>query len=205
MTTVTAWRIRGDVMEACSCLTACPCNFGSDPTQVPCDVVLAWRVQEGQYGDTQLGGLHLVAYARIPGNVFAGNWTMGVYLDQRASPQQAEALGAIFGGQAGGWPAALSALIARPLAPKQVPIDFQLADGDVRINVPGLLEVGTERVPNPMGETLLDPKVSGLAVPFYTGTASVRRSTRLKLTDPELSFESSGRSSLVGQFDYGGP
>jgi hypothetical protein len=205
VTTATAWRIRGDVMEACSCTVACPCNFGGDPSQVPCHAVIAWRVQDGQYGATQLGGLHLVGYVQIPGNPFAGDWTMGVYLDQRASPQQAEGLGTIFSGQAGGWPAALSALIARPLAPKQVPIDFDLADGDVRVTVPGLLEVATEHVPNPMGQPPLDTQVSGLVVPFYTGPASVRRSTRLRLTDPELSFEYAGRSSIVGQFDYSGP
>jgi hypothetical protein len=206
MTTATAWRMRGEVMEACSCTTTCPCNFGSDPTRVPCDVVIAWRIQEGHYGNTRLDGMPVVAYARIPGPVFEGNWTMGVYLDQRAIPQQVEALGTIFSGQAGGWPAAVSGLIGHPLAPKQVPIDFQIVDGDVRITVPGLLEVGTERVPNPMpGQPPLDPKVSDLAVPFYTGTASVRRSTRLKLTDPEMSFEYAARSSLVGQFDNSGP
>jgi hypothetical protein len=205
MSAATAWRIRGDVMEACSCLATCPCNFGSDPTHLPCDAVLAWRVQAGNYGSTELGGLNLVGYARIPGNVFAGNWTMGVYLDQRASPEQAQALGAIFSGQAGGWPAALSALIANPLAPKQVPIDFQLADGDVRISVPGLLEVGTERIPNAMGGPALEPTVTGLVVPFYNGPVNVRRSTTLKVTDPNLSFEHAGRSSLVGQFDYSGP
>src|SRR5207244_1512409 len=131
----------GDVMEACSCATTCPCNFGNDPSQVPCHVVFAWRVQDGQYGNTQLGGLNLVAYALIPGNAFQGNWTMGVYLDQRASPQQAEALGTIFSGQAGGWPAALSGLIANPLPPKQVQIAFDIEDGNPRIAVPGLVEV----------------------------------------------------------------
>jgi hypothetical protein len=50
MATATVWRMRGDVMEACNCTTTCPCNFGSDPTQVPCEVILAWRIQEGQYG-----------------------------------------------------------------------------------------------------------------------------------------------------------
>jgi hypothetical protein len=206
MTVATTWRIQGDVMEACSCPTTCPCNFGSAPTQLPCHAILAWRVGDGQYGTTRLNGLHLVAYLLIPGNVFDGNWTMGVYLDQQASPQQAEALGAIFSGQAGGWPAAVSGLIGHPLAPKQVPIHFEAADGDLRISVPGLLEVGTERVPNPMpGQPPLEPTVSGLVVPFYKGTVNVRRSTRLKLTDPNLSFEYSARSSLIGQFDYSGP
>ena len=73
MATQTSWRMRGDVMEACSCATTCPCNFGSDPTPLPCEVVLGWRIQEGNYGDTRLDGLSVVLYGLIPGNVFHGN------------------------------------------------------------------------------------------------------------------------------------
>jgi hypothetical protein len=206
MTTETAWRMHGDVMEACSCNTTCPCNFGSDPTQVPCEAIVGWRIQEGSYGNTRLDGLNVVFYFLIPGNAFQGGWTLGIYMDQRANQQQVEALGTIFSGQAGGWPAVLSGLFAHQLAPKQVPINFETVNGEHRITVPGLLEVGSERVPNPMPrQPPLDPKVSDLAVPFYTGTVSVRRSRILKLTDPNLSFEYSGRSSLIGQFDYSGP
>jgi hypothetical protein len=206
MATQTSWRMRGDVMEACSCATTCPCNFGSDPTPLPCEVVIGWRIQDGNYGNTRLDGLSVVLYGRIPGNVFQGNWTVGVYLDQRASQQQAQALGDIFAGNAGGWPAMLSSLIGNLLPSKQVPIQFQTVDGEHRITVPGLLEVGSERVPNPLpGQPPLDPKVSDLAVPFYTGSVSVRRSRTLRLSDPGMSFQYAGRSSLVGQFDYSGP
>ena len=104
MATQTSWRMRGDVMEACSCVTTCPCNFGSDPTPLPCEVVIGWRIQNGNYGNTRLDGLSVVLYGRIPGKVFQGNWTVGVYLDQRASQPQAQALGDIFAGNAGGWP-----------------------------------------------------------------------------------------------------
>ena len=91
----------------------------------------------------------------------------------------------------------LSALVANPLAPKQVPIQFETVDGEHRITAPGLLEVGTERVPNPLpGQPPLDPKVTDLAVPFYTGTARVRRSRTLRLMDPNMGFDHSGRSSL---------
>ena len=48
MATETAWRMRGDVMEACSCATTCPCNFGSDPIPLPCEVVIGWRIADGQ-------------------------------------------------------------------------------------------------------------------------------------------------------------
>jgi hypothetical protein len=206
MATQTSWRMRGDVMEACSCATTCPCNFGSDPTPLPCEVVIGWRIQDGNYGNTRLDGLSVVLYGRIPGNVFQGNWTVGVYLDQRASQPQAQALGDIFAGNAGGWPAMLSSLIGNLLPPKQVPIQFQTVDGEHNITIPGLLEVGSERVSSPLpGQPPLDPKVSDLAVPFYTGSVNVRRSRTLRLSDPGMSFQYAGRSSLVGQFDYTGP
>ena len=119
MATQTSWRMRGDVMEACSCATTCPCNFGSDPTPLPCEVVIGWRIQDGNYGNTRLDGLSVVLYGRIPANVFLGNWTVGVYLDQRASQPQAQALGDIFAGNAGGWPAMLSSLIGNLLPPSR--------------------------------------------------------------------------------------
>jgi len=206
MATETAWRMRGDVMEACSCATTCPCNFGSDPIPLPCEVVIGWRIADGQYGNTRLDGLNVVLYGRIPGNFFQGNLTVGVYLDQRADQEQAQALGNIFSGQAGGWPAVLGPLFGNLLAPKQVPIQFETVDGEHRITVPGLLEAGSERVPNPLsGQPPLDPKVSDLAVPFYTGAVCVRRSRTLRLTDPNMAFEYSGRSALIGSFDYSGP
>jgi len=148
----------------------------------------------------------VVLYGRIPGNAFQGNWTVGVYLDQRADQQQTQALGNIFSGQAGGWPSVLGQLIGNRFAPKQVPIQFETVDGEQRITVPGLLEAGSERVPNPLsGQPPLDSKVSDLAVPFYTGAVRVRRSRTLRLTDPNMGFEYSGRSALIGSFDYSGP
>ena len=125
----------------------------------------------------------------------------------RADQQQVEALGGLFSGQAGGWFASLSGLIGHQLAPQQVPIQFETVNGEHRVTVPGLLEVGTERIPNPLpGQPPLDIKVSDIAVAgLYAGPVHVRRSSILKLTDPNLRFEYSGRSSLIGQFEYSGP
>ena len=191
-------------MEACSCEVTCPCNFGGGPTQVPCQAILGLSIQEGNYGDTRLDNLNAVFILSFPGNPFDGDWTIGTYIDERASAEQMEALGAIFSGQAGSWFAAVSGLITNPLPAKQVPISFDKADGKARITVPGLLEVSGEKVPNPMGGEL-DTRVSDLAVPFYNGEASVRQSGVFRLTDPNLSFEYPGKSSLIGQFDYSGP
>jgi hypothetical protein len=206
MTSEAQWHIQGDVMEACSCNVTCPCNFGGDPTQLPCEAVLGLRIQQGNYGNTSLDGLNVVMYVSMPGNPFEGGWTLGAYLDQKANNEQVQALGTILSGQAGGMFAVLSGLVENPLPPKQVPINFETVGSEHRITVPGLLEVGSERIPNPMeGQPPLDTKVNDLSVPFYTGPANVRRSSVFRLSEPNLSFEHSGRSSLIGKFDYTGP
>jgi hypothetical protein len=203
----TAWRMRGDAFEACSCNVTCPCNFANDPTLGFCEVIVAWRIQEGLYGTTRLDGLPLVFYCRMPGNLWQGNWTAGFYLDQRATPEQVQALETILSGRAGGWFAGLSGLIGQRLASQQVPIQFETVNGEHRVTVPGLLEVGTERIPNPVpGQPPLDIEVSDIAVAgLYTGLVHVRRSRILKMTDPNLRFAYAGRSSLIGQFEYSGP
>ncbi len=203
---IEAWQMQGDIIEACNCVTTCPCNFGSDPTSLPCEVILGFHIDKGRYENLHLDGLNFIFFITIPGHAFDGNWTVGVYLDERGSGAQNDALGTIISGEAGGWFEIAGALIAEHLEPEQVAISYEVVDGELRMSVPGLLEVQSERVPHPMPDTPpLNPEVSGLAVPFHTGPTFVRRASAMKLTDPKMSFEHPGMSSLVGKFDYSGP
>jgi len=206
MTTATPWHMQGDILEMCSCNTVCPCNYGGDPSDLPCEAVLCLRIDQGNYGSTGLSGLNVVLYFQIPGKPFEGNWTLGVYLDQQASQTQAEAIGNILSGQAGGWFEPFSGLIGNAIPPKVVPIKFETVDGEHRVTIDGVLEAASEKIPHPMpGAGNLDTTVSGMAVPFFTGPVSVRRSSTLKLTDPDLSFEYSGKSANLARFEYSGP
>ena len=109
-----------------------------------------------------MDGLSFVLYLSIPVDFMGRNWTLGVYLDQRASQDEAQAKGTILSGEGGGMFAALGGLIGTALPPKQVPISFDTEDGEHRISVPGLLEVGSERIPNPMpGEPPLNQSQGG--------------------------------------------
>jgi hypothetical protein len=53
---------------------------------------------------------------------------MGFFIDERADEGQREALQAIFGGQAGGWPAGFAELIDEVRGIEFAPIDFEIAD-----------------------------------------------------------------------------
>jgi len=118
MNAVPQWNLAGDRFDICSCDIPCPCEFAQRPTGNHCQGVLAWHVREGQYGGVKLDGLTLVALGEFEGNLWAGEAqaVMGLYIDEKANEQQREALQAIFGGQAGGWPAGFAANIATCVA-----------------------------------------------------------------------------------------
>jgi hypothetical protein len=69
-----------------------------------------------------------------------GSWQVALYLDERASQPQAEALGAIFSGQAGGHLAALGPLIGSVAGISNAPITFQVDNGTRRLSVGNVIE-----------------------------------------------------------------
>src|SRR5919205_3984589 len=151
--TTSRWEVTGEYFENCNCDVVCPCEISpkgflqAQPDRGACDVLLVFHVNQGRYGDTDLAGGNLILAAHAPGVMAEGNWTVAVYLDARASPQQQEALGAIFGGAAGGPLAALAPLIGRNLGVKRVPIEYR-NEGKQRVaRMEGILDAAVEAVP----------------------------------------------------------
>ena len=68
----TAWMLEGDYFEGCNCDIVCPCVFLSNPDEGNCHVTCAWHIQKGNYGDTNLNNLNVVAMFNSPGNMFTG-------------------------------------------------------------------------------------------------------------------------------------
>jgi hypothetical protein len=92
--------------------------------------MFGYRITGGQYGDVGLAGLNVGAVVRFEGNIWAGecSCSLGLIVDDRATPEQMEALQAIFGGQAGGWPATFAALIGDFRGIEVAPLRIEVAD-----------------------------------------------------------------------------
>jgi hypothetical protein len=146
----TGWQISGDYFENCNCAVVCPCLISpvppltSRPTQGVCDVALAFHIDRGSYGSVALDGLNLALIAHTPGPMADGNWTAAVYVDERATDQQAAALGAIFSGSEGGPMAAFAPLIATNLGVKKVPITYQVTGKSRSAEIPGIMHMSVE-------------------------------------------------------------
>jgi hypothetical protein len=115
--------------------------------------MLAWHIREGQYGDVRLDDLNVLALGAFEGNLWAGEAKarMGLFIDEKADLRQREALQTVFGGQAGGWPAAFAANIGEVRGIEFVPIAFEVADDLAfwRAEIPGRVAGRAEALTGP--------------------------------------------------------
>lgn len=130
-----AWSLRGELALSCSCAVFCPCviSLGQHPpTEDTCQAWGAIRIDEGRLGTTELGGLNVGFMLEIPGLMARGNWTVALYVDEKASVYAVKALTKIFTGRAGGSTKLLSILVGRFLGVHQVPIVYRI-EGETRV------------------------------------------------------------------------
>jgi len=122
-----AWKLEGTYFETCSCEVVCPCTaslaLGADYDR--CRVTLVFNITKGEVEGVDVGGLALAAVADTPKVMTDGNWRLGVFIDDTASDEQAEKLGAVFGGQLGGPMAALGPLIGENLGVERARIEIR--------------------------------------------------------------------------------
>jgi hypothetical protein len=110
-TASTGYDLRGDLIEACSCMGPCPCWVGDDRDGGSCNSFTGYHIREGISRGVELSGLSLVSLVQIPGNVADGNWSEVLFVDARATDEQHDALVDAFQGRLGGPLADLAGLV----------------------------------------------------------------------------------------------
>ena len=122
-----AWNVKGTYVETCSCEVVCPCtaslSLGADYDR--CRATLVFNIVRGEVEGTDVSGLKVAAIADTPKVMSDGNWRLGVFMDASASDEQAEKLGAVFGGQLGGPMEALGPLVSENLGVERAPIEVR--------------------------------------------------------------------------------
>ena len=85
--------VSGTYFESCNCFAPCSCVCLSAPTEGDCAVLVGWHIDQGTLCDVKLDGLNAALFAHSPGHMMEGKWRVVLYLDERASAAQQEALG----------------------------------------------------------------------------------------------------------------
>jgi hypothetical protein len=99
-----AYRIAGTYVASCNCAVICPCPVDGPPTGPggECRGVLVFDVRDGNLDGTDLSGVTFALVNHFPSNLSAGNWTVGIFVDESASDEQAQAIERIISGEEGG-------------------------------------------------------------------------------------------------------
>ncbi len=105
------WKLEGHYFESCTCDLVCPCIFLAPPSKGFCEAFLGWHIEKGYMDDTDLSRLNVAAWLHAPGLLTDGGWKFALYIDDKASEDQKNALQKIYGGEAGGHPAVIASLV----------------------------------------------------------------------------------------------
>ena len=141
-----SFSVEGDYFETCQCDVSCPCVWLKPADREACDLMLAWHVTNGVKDGVDLSGMNAVMAVHSPKQMTEGGWKVALYLDDRATPEQSEALGAVFSGGAGGHLAALAPLIGEVAGVAPAAITFDRTNGSLRAEVAGVLTMSAEEV-----------------------------------------------------------
>jgi len=145
----TSWRLSGQYYETCSCDFICPCLPGGMavmPTKGSCTFAMAFQVERGAFGSVSLDNLGFIVLGLTPGAMGAGNWSVGVIADERASSEQRDAIGTIVSGSAGGPMSALSGLVGTFLGIEPARIDFRRDGWTWSVQASKLVDMSAEGV-----------------------------------------------------------
>jgi hypothetical protein len=196
-----SFRVEGDYFEVCNCDVSCNCVWLGPATQDHCDLFLAWHVSRGEKDGVDLSGLNAVMAVRTQKRMTDGGWRVALYLDDRATAEQSQALGAVFSGGAGGHLAALGPLIGEVAGVAPASITFEKSDRSLRAEVAGVLTMSSEQIVGMDGKepaVITNAPLGAVAQPVRQATAQEGRYSG------HWSAEFSGTNSFVTDFRYEG-
>ena len=199
-----AWRLEGTYFENCSCDMVCPCSTSAltMPADTErCRVVLVFHVDSGEVDGTDVSGLTVGVLADTPPLMANGNWRVGVFMDEAASQEQAEKLGAVFSGQLGGPPELLVPLIGEMLGMVRAPIEYEDDGRRHRVRIGEFAEIEiVDFVPpqTPEGEV---SKITGVFHPANS-TLTIAQATASRVSAFGLDFANTGENGHYAPFSW---
>lgn len=197
-----SYTLEGQLLEVCTCKVLCPCWIGEDPDNGTCDGTLAWKVEKGDINGVDVSGLTICVLAHIPGNILEGNWRAVVYVDDRASPEQKQALLDVWTGKLGGPIADLVQLIGEVVAVKDVPFTVEVTDGKGKLVVGDEIYAEMEPFTGATGKATTLHDTVFTTIPGSPAYVSKAPKYRAKNAELGLDIDLTGHNAIQGSFRF---
>ncbi|WP_284981781.1 DUF1326 domain-containing protein [Arthrobacter sp. efr-133-TYG-118] len=198
-----SWHVEGTYFENCNCDMVCPCSTSGLTAPADndrCNVALAFHVDTGEVNGVDVGGLTVCVVADTPALMSDGGWKLGVLMDAAASPEQAEALAGVFGGQLGGPMEGLTPLIGEMAGMESLEISYTDDGRTHQVRVGSAVDMAVEDFVSPLDATGLGVKISGIGFPADTLAAGMSSTARVDVFG--MSWDNAGKNSFSAPFAW---
>ena len=116
------WKLTATVAESCSCTVSCPCNFGGEPSRMPCEGNRMISIEQGNYDSVDLAGVQLLVTFNMR------NWSK-IYVSDKVSDRQMKAVEALL-------PLAFAGFRKGMLSFTKAPITMEATESRVKFSGP---------------------------------------------------------------------
>jgi hypothetical protein len=199
-----AYDLKGSLLEVCDCNVLCPCWVGEDPDNDACEAIVAWHIDRGEIDGLDVSGLTLAAFAHIPDNVLVPeSWRVALFVDDRASERQQQALLDVWSGKHGGPVGQLMQVVGEVASVERAPIDFIVEEGQgtLRIGDAAYAEMAPFRGATGATTTLAETVFSTIpGAPAYASKASRYERTGRPYGMADIALE--GHNAVQGEFTF---
>jgi hypothetical protein len=201
-----AWNVRGTYLESCNCDVVCPCTTSgltAPADNERCQVTFAFHVESGEVDGVDVSDRSVVVFVDAPRVMTDGGWQVALYVDGSADDSQAEALGKVFSGEAGGPMAVFVPLIGEILGVERVPIAYRDDGRRHAVRVADAIDIEVEdRVAPQFGEDGPVMRLTGMFHPA-NDTLTIAQSTRATGNDVHgRSWDFTGRNGHAAPFAW---
>jgi len=117
-----SWKMSATVAESCSCTVSCPCNFGGEPSHMPCEGNRIISVDSGNYDGVDLAGVQVLVTFNMR------NWSK-IYVSDKVSDRQMKAVEAML-------PLAFAGFHKGMLSFTKAPITMEVTETRVKFSGP---------------------------------------------------------------------
>lgn len=157
-------------------------------------------MDRGNIEGVDVAGRSLVMLCHIPGNILKGNWTVRVYIDEKATEKQKEALLNVWSGKLGGPIADMAKLVGEIVSVEGVPITFDIkgASGTIKVGD----AIGAELAPF-KGATGKESAIHDTIFTTIPGSpAYVGKASYYRANVPGFKIDIKGRNAVSGSFRF---
>lgn len=199
----TPFRVKAESVEACNCQHGCNCQFAGFPNEGKCEFIIGYEVKDGRFGSVSLNGVRAVVAAKYPNAIHEGNGHVVLFVDEKATDEQTNALTTILSGKMGGMPwEALAGTIGRFDGPVRKPIEIHIAGARSAVRVPGAIELQLTPLTNPVSGEEKEVHIVYPRGGFFWNDARVATTQAMRAQHGDLRLEWPSRYAAAAEVNW---